>query len=187
MNISLKPSGFTLVELYIVLAIASVLAIALAPSMQNFISNNRISTHLNKLIKAIHFSRESAIHLNRTVTLCRSSDGISCSGEWRQGMIAFTDYNKDLKLSEGEKLLHRFEPFPEDDHVYWRAFRNRQYLKMTPMGNTAYQNGTFTYCPKEGIKYAKGIILNAAGRIKLTTDGNKDGIDEGANKKPLRC
>ena len=58
---------------------------------------------------------------------------------------------------------------------------------MSPRGFTRYQNGTFTYCPKEGLNYARGIILNAQGRVRFTKDEDQDGIDEGANGRPLRC
>jgi len=58
---------------------------------------------------------------------------------------------------------------------------------MSPNGYTRYQNGTFTYCPKEGLKYARAIILNAAGRMRYSKDSDNDGINEGADGKPLRC
>ena len=132
-------------------------------------------------------ARQTAIYRNRTVTLCRSDDGRHCKGQWHQGMLLFVDLNGNRRLDNNEELVHQFAPLREGDQLFWRAFRNRQYLVMSPRGFTAYQNGTFTYCPKEGLNYAKGIILNAAGRIKLTSDSDGDGIDEGANGKPLRC
>ena len=102
-------------------------------------------------------------------------------------MILFIDYNRDHILNNDDRLIMQFEKFPEGDTIFWRAFQNRQYLQMTPFGYTRFQNGTFTYCPKEGLQYARGIILNKAGSLRFTTDKDEDGVDEGANGKPLRC
>ncbi|MCP3673585.1 MAG: hypothetical protein GY829_03815, partial [Gammaproteobacteria bacterium] len=97
------------------------------------------------------------------------------------------DHNQDHIFNGDDIFLTKFEKFPDEDTIYWRAFQNKQYLQMSPLGYTRFQNGTFTYCPREGLKYARGIIINAAGRVRFTKDEDGDGIDEGANGKSLRC
>jgi len=179
--------GITLIELIIVLAIISISITLAAPSMNSFMVRNRVTSRVNTLALAIRMARESAIMKNNIVTLCRSADQLQCGGKWHNGMILFVDTNKDHKFNGSDILITGFEKFPEDDVIFWRSFQNRQYLQMSPLGTTRYQNGTFTYCPKEGLEYARGIIINAAGRIRFTKDLNADGIDEGADNKPLRC
>jgi len=179
--------GFTLIELIVVLTIFAISLSIAAPSMNSFMVRNRITAQVNKLAIAIRMARESAIMKNYIVTLCRSADQTQCGGKWHEGMILFADKNRDHRFNDTDTLITAFEKFPEGDVIFWRSFRNRQYLQMSPRGTTRYQNGTFTYCPKEGLKYARGIIINAAGRVKFTKDRNSDGIDEGADNRPLRC
>ena len=186
MNTS-RMMGFSIVELLITLAILGLSVTLIAPSMQSFVTRNKVSTHINQLVKIIHMARESAIYKNKTVILCRSRSGIDCDGDWHEGILLFTDANRDKRRNSNEEIIHHLPGFINDDRLYWRAFRNRQYLEMSPRGFTAWQNGTFTYCPVEGIEYARGIILNAAGRIRLTQDSNNDGIHEGTNGRALRC
>ena len=182
-----KLNGVTLIELLTVLSILS-LSIALAsPSLNAFALKNRITTQLNHLARSINLARESAVTLNKIVTLCRSTNQKQCEGDWHFGMILFVDHNQDHIVNGKDYYLTKLGKFPDGDEIFWRAFRNKQYLQMSPLGFTRFQNGTFTYCPKEGLKYARGIILNPAGRIRFTQDEDGDGIDEGANGKPLRC
>ena len=179
--------GVTLIELMIVLSIISITMMLASPSLKEFTKINRITSQVNILTRAITMARESAINFNRVVTLCRSDNQRSCGGKWHNGMILFIDHNKDHIFNGNDFFITKFEKFPDGDLIFWRAFQNRQFLQMSPLGYTRFQNGTFTYCPKEGLKYARGIILNAAGRVRFTEDENGDGIDEGADGQPLRC
>ncbi len=182
-----KPKGVTLLELIIVMAIIAVSITLAIPSMKAFTVKNRITAQVNTLALAIRMARESAIMKNYIVTLCRSADQLQCGGNWHDGMILFADKNRDHLFNGSDTLIAGFENFPAGDVIFWRSFQNRQYLQMSPRGTTRYQNGTFTYCPKEGLEYARGIIINAAGRVRFSKDKDGDGIDEGADRRPLRC
>lgn len=183
----LNSLGVTLIELIMVVAIFSVIMVIAAPELSSFTRKNRITTQLNTLSRAIRMTRGSAVNLNRVVTLCRSDNGQQCGGKWQDGMILFVDHNKDHIVNGKDYFLSQFEKLPEGDKLFWRSFQNRQYLQFSPQGFTRFQNGTFTYCPKEGLEYARGIILSATGRLRFTTDADGDGVDEGANGLPLRC
>jgi type IV fimbrial biogenesis protein FimT len=184
---SSKTPGYSLVELLVVLSIIAIGITLSAPDLEEFFTRNRVSSQLNQLVRAIHMARQTAIFLNQVVTLCPSADGNSCSRDWAEGMLLFVDSNNDRNYSQHEALIHRFDALTDGDKLFWRAFRARPFLLMRPKGFTAYQNGTFTYCPHEGLQYARGIVLNSAGRIRLSQDSDRDGIDEGANGRPLRC
>ncbi len=70
----------------------------------------------------------------------------------------------------------------------WRAFRNRQYLQMTPSGFTNYQNGNFVYCSQDqDLRFARQIVLNMQGRVKKSYDRNNDGLVEDRYGRHLRC
>ena len=90
-----KHSGFTLVELVIVLAVAAILTTLAAPSFRSMIQNNRATTQANALLSSMNLARSEAIKRGVRVTLCSSEDQASCtdpaSDDWSTGWIVFAD------------------------------------------------------------------------------------------------
>lgn len=80
-----------MIELMITVVVASiVLGIAL-PSFQQQISNNRSAALGEDFASAINFVRSEAVKRATRVSLCASSDGLTCVGAWTDGFIAFVD------------------------------------------------------------------------------------------------
>ena len=63
-------AGFSIVELMIVLAIASILMTLAAPSMGTFVRDNRIQAEALGLISMMHFARSEAVKRKTRVVLC---------------------------------------------------------------------------------------------------------------------
>jgi type IV fimbrial biogenesis protein FimT len=96
-------TGFTLIELIIVIALAAIIMTLAVPSYQNLIANNRITAHTNELVMAINMARSEAVKRNVRVILCRSADPTAdsptCGGSeytWTTGWLLFAtgDTNK---------------------------------------------------------------------------------------------
>ena len=88
-----RNSGLTLIELLITVAIVGVLIASATPSMTEFIQNNRAVTQVNELHTSLSLARNEAIKRNSNITVCRSSNGTTCSGAWQNGWIVFVDNN----------------------------------------------------------------------------------------------
>ena len=89
--------GVTLIELMIAVAIAAILLALAAPSFQQALGKNRLSSAASELTGAVQLARAEAIRNNRRVTLCRSADGSTCSSSsstW-PGWILFVDTDGD--------------------------------------------------------------------------------------------
>ncbi|MCP3674266.1 MAG: hypothetical protein GY829_07325, partial [Gammaproteobacteria bacterium] len=126
--------GITLIELLISIGIFSISMMLVMPSLNNFTAKNRISTNVTTLARAIQMARQSAVIFNKVTTLCRSNDHQHCQGKWQEGMILFIDHNQDHIFNGDDIFLTKFEKFPDEDTIYWRAFQNKQYLQMSPLG-----------------------------------------------------
>lgn len=84
-------SGFTLIELMVTLVVAAIALTIAVPSFQTQILNNRSIALGEDFASAINFTRSEAVKRAGRVSLCASDDGETCTGEWRDGFIAFVD------------------------------------------------------------------------------------------------
>lgn len=97
------PRGFTLIELMVTVAVSVILLAIAVPSYINFMRSNKLSTHVNTFVQALHQARLQA--RGRGATLCASKDQKTCTTDataWSTGWIVFS----------GNELLRVGEPFP---------------------------------------------------------------------------
>lgn len=88
-----KNSGFTVIELMVVVVVVGVLASLAAPSFQAMIANNKIATYSEELTSAMNFARIEAVKRSTSVSLCRTTDGENCAsaGDWNTGFLVYVD------------------------------------------------------------------------------------------------
>ncbi|MEQ8314514.1 MAG: GspH/FimT family protein [Gammaproteobacteria bacterium] len=181
-------SGFTLLELLITLLMLSLLLGIALPDFHELVQQKQSDITIRTLTTALELARTSAITDNSLSTLCRSSDGSECGGNWEDGILVFTDHNGNRKIDTEDRLIRHFPSPGSTGKLYWRAFQNRQYLQFTPQGFTRYQNGNFTFCPhSKDLSLARQIILNRSARIRHAQDSDGDGIREDSRGRPIRC
>ena len=180
--------GITVIELLIGVAVMSIVLGLAIPPFQSLAQRSLATASINWLVGSIAFTRHAAM-INRTmVTLCPSIDGTKCGGYWHQGSISFTDHNSDRVINGRDHLLNRFLSPVSGGSIKFRAFRNKQYLQMTPEGMTNYQNGNFVYCSADrDPRFSRQLIINVQGRTRLAHDRDGDGVVEDRSGKPLRC
>lgn len=90
-----RQSGYTLIELLVTLAVASILIAAATPSLAAFFRINRLAGATNEMVLSLQLARAEAARRGRPVSLCRSVNGTSCAGgtAWADGWIVFQDAN----------------------------------------------------------------------------------------------
>jgi type IV fimbrial biogenesis protein FimT len=109
-----RHSGFTIIELLIVVVIAGVIAAIGAPAMGTFIKNNRLQSKTHAVMADLLYARGEAVTRRKQVVLCRSSnptaDPPSCQGggqSWKQGYIMFIVEDADTDYDDGVDELLR--------------------------------------------------------------------------------
>jgi type IV fimbrial biogenesis protein FimT len=117
MNTKSATGGFTLLELMITIALASILLTIAIPSFRYVTNANRISGEVNGLLGDLQFARAEAIKEGRYVTVCISSDGNTCisTGAWQDGWIVFSDPTDVGVHDNGETVYRQQTPFTSTD------------------------------------------------------------------------
>ena len=181
-------AGVTLPEMLFALLILWTLMQLSTPLFDDLITGTRGDAAMRSLRKAISFTRAAAVTSGQMTTMCRSRDARRCGGRWEDGVLVFHDGDGDLELDAGQQALAYIDLDADAGRIHWRAFRNRQYLQFTPLGFTRYQNGNFTFCPRNGRKeHARQLILSRTGKVREAKDNDGDGIPEDSRGRPLRC
>lgn len=108
MTMNNNQNGFTLIELLVTIVVATILVALAVPAFHNFVQNNRITAQVNELVTALTLVRSEAIKRKQTTIICSSSDAASCTGNWDQGWIIFTDEDGD-GAADADEILRVWE------------------------------------------------------------------------------
>jgi type IV fimbrial biogenesis protein FimT len=103
-----------LIELFVGLAVASILLAVATPSLTSFFRTNRIAAATNELVISLQVARAEAARRGRDVTVCRSTDGATCASStaWAAGWIVFQDANSSgdaAPTGTGSELIRVFD------------------------------------------------------------------------------
>lgn len=197
-----KYSGYTLIELIVVIAVAGVLLGIGLPQMKVYFQGNRMVTNVNGLVASFGLARSEAAKRGVRVTVCKSSTGntaspaCSTSDNWQDGWLVFVEDATGAargtvgkyEAASGDVLI-KVQGAVEGDNVTitpnnisdsslnnFVSFTSRSVPK-TSGGTT--QSGVFSICDKRGMKnssgnvIARGVVLSASGRVRSTKDENK--------------
>jgi type IV fimbrial biogenesis protein FimT len=97
-----RMSGITLIEMLVVMTIAAILIGIGAPSFRYVTNSNRMSGEINSLLGDMQFGRSEALKEGQTVTVCSSTDGVTCTkSSWDQGWIVYSDPSAAKSGSSG--------------------------------------------------------------------------------------
>ncbi|MDX1573001.1 MAG: GspH/FimT family pseudopilin [Methylophaga sp.] len=169
--------GLTLIELLIVIAIVSILAAIAMPSFNDLLRRQAINGQANALFSMLYLARSEAIKRSSVVTICKSSDGQNCGGNWSDGWMMFADQNKDGAMDAGDTMITQGR-ISEKIAVGWVAFGSNNYIRFTPRGMTLAQNGTFTVCPENtDEKLARSVVVSKTARVRIPPAGENGAGD----------
>ena len=103
----ITQSGFTLLELMVVIAMMGVLMAVGIPTFTSMMETSELSDTANELVLSLRKARAEAIVSGRDAVVCSSIDESSCSNvadKWNKGWLIMVDRNFDgnYKESDGE-------------------------------------------------------------------------------------
>lgn len=96
--------GFTAIELLVGVALIGILAAFAVPGMREAWNSNRVAVSANELVAAVSLARNIGFRNSHGGYVCASIDGASCSEDWSDGWIVWTDRDGDGMPSSVEVL-----------------------------------------------------------------------------------
>jgi type IV fimbrial biogenesis protein FimT len=185
-----RARGFTLVEMMIALLVVAVVLAIGAPSFSSLIKNNRMLSQVYELRAVLNNARSEALAQRNFVTVCSSSDGSTCSGEWKDGYIAFIDMDGDTETTDlgeagGDEIIIAKTLDIADSRFSIDYSETR--IRFNSRGYATGFSGTFTLCDDRGAQEARGVILTPAGIVRAPEDRKNIGVLVDINGDELEC
>jgi len=150
-----RDQGFTLVELMITLTLLAIVANIALPAVDTLMTRNRQQALMEQVAAVLNNARAEAILQRRTVEICGSSDGITCSASWANGWLVRVPGGRVMQLSQ----------LPSHDALRWSGFQ--QTIRFHNNGSSPISNGRFYQCYKQ--KMAWQLVLSRQGRLRQGT------------------
>lgn len=180
----MRKTGFTLIELMVVVAIAAIMLAIAAPNFQSFFEQNRLTSQANQLAASFNLARSEAITRNTTVTVCKSSNtntnAPTCDttpSGWETGWIIFIDLGVTGEVNPGDTIIRVIDAMNsvslQGGANFFRGIRyngDGTSQGITNSGALGLQNGTLTLRYVENstaTNRGRDIVINNAGRISI--------------------
>jgi type IV fimbrial biogenesis protein FimT len=172
-----KISGFTLLEMLVVITIAGFLLTVAVPAFQTVIADQRSTANVNELVESLILARSEAIKRGRYVTVCKSSDGSTCTSasDWNDGWIVFDNVSSaDVDaVDTGDEIIRVYQGLADTVNISPNGNID-EFVSFRPVGSagTTALNflGTLTLCDTNGNTVPRGLLISTTGRVQLSRD-----------------
>lgn len=151
----------------VALAIVGIMATLAAPSYQDLMVRNTVRSLTTEYTMTLHFARQTAVTLNRLVTVCPSTDGASCSTTegLENGWIVVTGGQE-----APESLLKDTLPSWGNGINTNYGLATQRHVTFTPSGRVqGFPAMTISVCPQNAANAALGrnIVISNTGRSRV--------------------
>jgi len=168
-------AGFTLIELMVTISVAAILLSIAIPGFKQLSTRNRITTYTNDFIASINYARSEAVRLGSPVSICKSSDGTSCSGSWSDGWIIFKNPagHNPASVDSTNQILKKHEGLTSGYTLAGNASVAADITFGADGG--ANHTGVLAVCHDSSTTGARAVIVTRL-RPRVGTDTDNDGI-----------
>ena len=173
--------GFTLLELLMTVIIAGILLALAVPSFSDLIVKYRLITATNDFVTSLNFARSESINRSQQVVVRKVST------QWEGGWQVFVDIDRSTparqNVMDATDIQLRVYPALPIAFTLRGNSSFLNFIRFQPDGGSS-SFGSFVFCDNRDGKNipqantAKLITVNAAGRLHLGLDTNKNGIPE---------
>lgn len=170
----IRLSGFTVIELMVVVALVAVLATLAAPGLRAFASNQALSSTVSDLLSATMTARSTAISRNRQTIIEPMDTSVGWTSGWR--VYVDNDASGDFDAAEDE-LISESSAVPDGIVLAAStanctrkdqfAYRADGFLKW---GEGAFSNGGIQF-KSTVTSRERCVVINKVGRGRICGNG----------------
>ncbi|WP_159084254.1 GspH/FimT family pseudopilin [Saccharobesus litoralis] len=182
-----RQKGFGLIELMVTIAIVGIIMSLALPSLSATYVQSRINSNIFNLSKDLVYARSMAVSNQLPVVICNLGTTTCNEDGWANGYTIFLDINGNGQFDSANDTKLRVNA--DFDYGTLSISNGADELIYSANGR-ASATVTFTFCPFVETNFARGVVINAMGRSKLTQDYDGDGLDETSpsdNNSHLTC
>lgn len=177
--------GFTLIELMITLAVGSILLGISIPSFTHAVHKHQSKSAAHHLLSAYQFSRYEAVKRGKTLTVCGTDDGITCSRIWHNDLVVFWDKNSNNTIEPNERI-RRFSFNHHKGFIKTRISLRQTYIHLRPDGSNK-QFGSFIYCNPASRATTRQVVFNRIGRPRISKITLQNNLLKNSKGQILEC
>jgi type IV fimbrial biogenesis protein FimT len=178
-----RQKGATLVELMITVTIVAIILAFVGPSVQSILIKNRIVAEINETSSLIQYARHHAIDEQAMVVVCPSTNYSVCSTDWNAPKIVFIDNDDNAIRDATEELLVSIGATSPSSLMT----NTTDIIKFAETGE-ANLTTEILLCHKDGkAEYARSLSVTLQGRVKMSSDSDKNGVNENTSGAALSC
>jgi type IV fimbrial biogenesis protein FimT len=187
-----RTGGFTMIELMVTLAVASILVGILAPNMRVFLLNNQLSGGVNDMLHSIQVARTEAIKRQPPpgagVVVCGTAaptvadTALSCDYATFKAWFVFVDSNGNWQHDANETVIERHGLL--DASVFVKTDANARIVSFAASGfanpaGARVPMQTLVLCDSRGVKQTSGtsttaraLFITVTGRARAASGWN---------------
>jgi type IV fimbrial biogenesis protein FimT len=167
----IPSTGFSLLELMMVLTIAGILISIAIPNYRSFLQSKAVQLQIDALTATFRLARSEALRRGQWVVLCRSTASATaqptCSSsappqDWATGWLLFVDQNGDGAQSGDDAVIHVQRAFTSG--VSMIPSTQAYTARYRPDGIAANSGTTFVM---QQANPTNKIIISAEGRVRV--------------------
>ena len=170
LRIKFANRGFTLVELFVTVAIGAILVSIAAPWMHEGIVNSKTKELSGGFIAALHLAQSEAIKRGTQVSI----DPMQTTGnQWQTGWNIFADPNANGTQDAGEELIQTYHITSDGPTLASKDATFSSWLAFLPTGasrGNAGIGGGFRICRADhNLAKSRKITIQSSGNIIVET------------------
>lgn len=165
-----RQTGFTLIELIVVLVIVAISLTIALPSFNEAMIRNRLASQSNEFIAAVNLARTASLELNAGGGVCAANaTRTDCGGSWANGWLVWADRNRNNAVNPNEILA--VGRFSDKDVVTGTGDirfdgRGRRVLPVPGVGDSLIDMRPVS-C-SSGQEYIRSMTISALGSVSVT-------------------
>lgn len=174
-----RQSGFTLIELMVVVAIAAILSSLAIPSFQTMLLKRSALSAANAFVGDMRFARTEALKRSTRVVMCSvaANSTTACSGAagaWPNGWLIYVDLNSNGVLDAGEDVIRVQQILPNIATIQSSSpSTDLRLFSFEPNGWAKASTQTFVFTPTAGVaaNATRLVCVSMQGRPSLRAEG----------------